>query len=420
MFSVVLGSAAVFLLYCLVRRLAGGTAGLVAASLFAVSQMGVAYSQETRAYALLFVLAIGAAWLLDVALTERRGWAWYAFCFVSAALALTHYHALWILIALWGVALCAPLAELKAFPARWWTLGLGLSIGLVVPWIAAGGLSVLFETREGFAEMPSYFSADWRTFYHVLGSYDNARWPSLMSAPPSGTALVGLFVYGLPAVLALYPFFLVLLRRAPLNGDERGLVLLGAASLVCMAGPVIMSIVLSGVPYDIRYTSPGIGFYCGLVAIGVMRLEPRRVRWQAVTLMLTFGLISFNANYFKPYKENWRDSLAWVAGSVRPGDVAVFVPFGSPPNAWEVYHPAGTPLSYAPLGAVLERQPSGRVWLLAYGRVEWAAKQGRDASAALERKGYKLVERRDYHWITASIWERSAVVAAGDMQHPGT
>src|SRR5688572_26979872 len=129
----------------------------ISASLFAVSQMGVAYSQETRAYALLFVLAIGAAWLLDVALTERRSWAWYAFCLVSAALALTHYHSLWILIALWGVAVGAPLMGLKALPSRWWILGLALSVALVIPWFVAGGLSTLFATRESFAEMPSYF-----------------------------------------------------------------------------------------------------------------------------------------------------------------------------------------------------------------------------------------------------------------------
>jgi len=408
LFSAVFGSAAVLLLFVLVRRLSGGAAGLLAAALFAVSQIGVQYSQETRAYAFLFVLAIGAGWLIDVALMERRASAWYGFCALSAALALTHYHALWVLVALWGYALSGPLFGLKALPLRWWIVGLVLCLVLVFPWLIGGGLSALFGVRDSRPEMPSYFRATWRTLdVDVLGSYNNARWSGLLSAPALRPRLAGFVLYTLPALLAVSPLLLLLARRRSLGREERALILLGVTALLTMAGPVALAVLLRDVPYDIRYTSPGIGFYCGLVAIGAMRLRPNSLRWAAIALMLAFGLLSLRANYFMPYKENWRDSLAWLAEEARPQDIAVFVPYGSPPNTWSVYHPDRSPPAHARLEEVLERKPAaGRVWLLAYGRVEWAAQRGREAAAELQRNGYTLVDRREYHWVDASIWER--------------
>ena len=59
LFSAICGSGAVLLVYMLVRRFSSGAAGLLAAALLAVSQIGVAYSQETRAYAFALALTPG-------------------------------------------------------------------------------------------------------------------------------------------------------------------------------------------------------------------------------------------------------------------------------------------------------------------------------------------------------------------------
>jgi hypothetical protein len=365
------------------------------------------YSQETRGYSMLFALAIAAGWLIDVALVQRRAWAWYGFCAVSAALALTHYHALWVLIALWAIALSGPLLGLPALPVRWWVVGVLLCLVLVLPWLIGGGLSGLFVTREKLGEMPSFLRVSGRTFYDVVGAYDNARWTDLVGAPTSRPRHVGLVLYTLPALLAVWPVLLLLARRRALGRSEQGVIVLGVTAVLAMTGPVAIAMLVPGVPYDIRYTSPGIGFYCGLVAIGAMRLRPNGLRWTAIALMLAFALVSLRTNYFTPYKENWRDSLAWLAADVRAGDVTIFVPQGRSPTTWFVYNPHRPPPVHVPVEEVLERTSAhGRVWLFAYGRTLYAASKGREAAAELERNGYTRVDRREYHWMDVSIWER--------------
>ena len=407
LFSAVAGSAAVFLLFVLIRRLASGAAGLLAAGLFAVSQIGVMYSQETRAYALLFVMAIGAAWFLDVALVERRAVAWYGFWAVCAALALTHYHSLWILVALWAFALAAPLFGLRALPLRWWVAGAMLCVVFVVPWLLAGGVAGIFAARDSRTALPSYFRASWATLYDVLGSFDNARWSGLLYPPDTKPRYAGIVLYTLPALLAVAsPLRVLLTRPRSLGREEWGVIFLAVCAALSMVGPVAMAVLLHNVPYDIRYTSPGFGFYCGLVAIGALRLRPAAVRWAAIALMLVFGLMALRTNYFEPYKEDWRGAYAWLAESVRADDVTVFVPQRRPPPSWVVYHPSRPHPPYAQLEDVLERTPAGRVWLFVYGRTALGERSGRDAAVALERSGYARVDRRQYHWVDTSVWEK--------------
>ena len=407
LFSAIIGSAAVFLLFVLVRRLANGPAGLLAAALFAVSQIGVAYSQETRAYALVFVLAIGAACLIHVALVERRAVAWYGFCLVSAALALTHYQTFWILVALWGFALAAPVLGLRALPIRWWVAGTALFLIPVVPWLLGGGLSGLAAARAVRSELPSYFRASWATLYDVLGSYGNARWSSLVAASDARPRYAAMVLYTLPALLAVAtPLVVLLTRRRSLQREEPGVLLLACCAGLAMLGPVAANVLFGDIPYDLRYTSPGIAFFCGLVAIGALRLHPVLLRRTAIVMMLAFALGGLHTNYFKPYKENWRDALAWLAVEVRPDDITVFVPRGSPPTAWTVYHPDRPSPAYAPLEEVLAHRPAGRVWLFTGSRTGVAAKRGHEAAVQLEQSGYTRVDRREFHWVDTSIWEK--------------
>lgn len=105
--SALLGVALIPVVFAVARRLGSPRAGLFAALLAAVSPFLVWYSQEARAYALLALLSALSFWAFIRALDEphpRRLWLWAA---ASAAAALSHYfagylvaaEAVWLIIA---------------------------------------------------------------------------------------------------------------------------------------------------------------------------------------------------------------------------------------------------------------------------------------------------------------------------------
>jgi 4-amino-4-deoxy-L-arabinose transferase-like glycosyltransferase len=101
LFSVLVGTAAVPLLYATGRRLWGGTAGLVAALLLAVSPLHIYYSQEVRMYGLVTLLGLA---VLFFALRwepggQRRG-NWAGYVLAATAALYTQYYAAFLLLAL--------------------------------------------------------------------------------------------------------------------------------------------------------------------------------------------------------------------------------------------------------------------------------------------------------------------------------
>jgi 4-amino-4-deoxy-L-arabinose transferase-like glycosyltransferase len=104
-----LGTATIALVAALGRRLGGERAGLIAAALVAVNPLLVWFSQEARGYALLALLAAGAALLWLRALEAPRAGRLLAWGAVAALALATHYYAIFLVApqALW-LALRAP------------------------------------------------------------------------------------------------------------------------------------------------------------------------------------------------------------------------------------------------------------------------------------------------------------------------
>jgi 4-amino-4-deoxy-L-arabinose transferase-like glycosyltransferase len=102
--SLVCGVALIPVVYAVGRRLVGPPAALVGAGLAALSPFLVWYSDEARGYALLALLVVGSTWALLVALEQGGLWRWALVTVLVAAALLTHYTALFVLIAqvLWA------------------------------------------------------------------------------------------------------------------------------------------------------------------------------------------------------------------------------------------------------------------------------------------------------------------------------
>ncbi len=97
--SLLLGTATVPVIYMLGKRVAGNTAGLIAAGIMALSPFAIFYSTEARGYAaMVFLVTLSTLALLHALEGGRRAW-WVVYG-VAVCLALyTHYTAVFVLAA---------------------------------------------------------------------------------------------------------------------------------------------------------------------------------------------------------------------------------------------------------------------------------------------------------------------------------
>lgn len=120
-FSALWGILGVAFVYAAGARMVSRAGGLLAAALLAFSPFHLAYSQEARAYTMLFALSLASMW----SLWERR---WTTYLPVTVALLYTHYWGLfvWAAGAVWVLSLRHDRAAL---------LSTGLAGATFLPWV---------------------------------------------------------------------------------------------------------------------------------------------------------------------------------------------------------------------------------------------------------------------------------------------
>lgn len=129
--SLLLGLGIVGLGFLLAHRLFGRRTAVAAGLLLALSPFQVHYAQETRMYALLALLLLGATLLYRRGLNDGGVWPWLGFGLLAAAAQYTHNLAFTYLL---------PLSLTPVFLRRWralaWTGLAGLlALALYSPWL---------------------------------------------------------------------------------------------------------------------------------------------------------------------------------------------------------------------------------------------------------------------------------------------
>jgi len=134
--------------------------------------------------------------------------------------------------------------------------------------------------------------------------------------------------------------------------------------LVCVPVFGVASLGALHIIYDVRHVSFAVAPYYLLVARGITGLAilPRRV---LIGLIAAYTTVSLRADYFIPYKQNYRDPMRILASESRPGDCLVL---GVPQQAsrvpvyWDAYYFGRTPPSPVDLNRV-ETAPCNRIWV---------------------------------------------------------
>jgi 4-amino-4-deoxy-L-arabinose transferase-like glycosyltransferase len=142
--SIVAGTLCVPVAAFIARRVAGGTAGVIAAFLVATSAVGVVSSEDARAYAMLtLALLLAVAALVVVAGTEpldtrraRAGLAWVVFVLAGTAGLYLHHTAALLLVALDGAALVVCSGAVRKRRFFWHLVAANAVIALLyLPWL---------------------------------------------------------------------------------------------------------------------------------------------------------------------------------------------------------------------------------------------------------------------------------------------
>ena len=337
--SVLIGVAAVPLIYLAGRRLFGHKAGLLAALLLAISPFHIYYSQEVRMYGLVTLLGLvildSGFRILDSGSVRARLWAWVGYVLAATAALYTQYYAAFLILALNLVVLLRWLRARHPFKEllSWLAAQVAVAV-LYLPWLCYAGDKLLTYVR-----------------YKVVADQDLpldpltylARHLAAFAAGHAEGGLAGLWWLGLIPLLALALALLVFLRKRPhtreksaIDGSQRagwGLCL-AAVALILTCGYLVNLVFPFNPPRSERLLLLALPAYLLLFAAALLVLWRRRWLLAFVPAFTLVAVTILSLGFFYTVARYPDDDYRPVAARLRalavPEDAVVCV------HPWQV------------------------------------------------------------------------------------
>lgn len=391
MLSVVLGTAAVPLMFVLGRRLLGERTGILAAAVAAGAPFWVWHADEARMYPLMLTVGLAGMVVLLTAL-DRGGARWWAAYAVAIAASTYSHYFMWLMppVHLAVVLLSRP--GRRRFLA--WAGATAAGLAMFLPWL------YLFVTRRLAVEGGQEFTN------HLEGSGDRGFFAALYAT----VIFVAVYIVGYHSAGVLEAFSGVLVGVWPLAAltlatRRRHLSRRQSRTLAFLLGWVVWIV---GAGYLIDRLMPGAWYqkYLTMGSVPLLLLVAfvlsatgwRLGRLVPVLLAVLVGLTT--ATNLEPHnlvRQDWRSAVGDLRVAQRPGDAVVVAPglnvtpfmyyyapgaIGPGPQGSVTGGVGGTPqpppnvtlvLSHTNsaveatskvLPRLLESQAGGRIWLL--------------------------------------------------------
>jgi mannosyltransferase len=301
-FSALVGTAAIPIAYAVAARLASKRAGLITAALVTVNPLLVWYSQEARVYALFVTLAALSLLAFAAALREPGPRTVALWCLASAAAVLTHYFAVFLIVA-------EAVILYRASQARGRLL-------LAFAGLAAVGAALLplaIAQRGG---------TEWITSNPLPQRVADTGAQYLIGPDAPAPALLGF----LAAALVVAGIWLVFYRTAP--EERRAAKLVAVVGAAGVAGPFLLA--LGGL--DVFLQKSMIGSLVPLIvalAIGLGGSRSGRTGLAVLGALcaLGLGIVAAVDEDSTLQRDDWRGAAQMLGGSganrmlvVNPGD----------------------------------------------------------------------------------------------------
>ncbi|MBZ5645622.1 MAG: glycosyltransferase family 39 protein [Acidobacteriia bacterium] len=385
------------MLFLVAKRMYDSHTALLSALLLCVSQLGICYSQEIRPYECLLLIFLVTLYFWLIAVSRRSSLAWCG-CVVGMVLMVaTHYYGAFAIAGL--VAYTALRWRVKRIPVSW-IVGAVSGLGVaMLPWLAvvfAGQLKKVSTQRTA-----PWFAVNRWTLVSTINKFNNGSVKGLLNSAPLWTFAVGGLLFTGPVILMVDRW----LRRAETPPAERD----STALLVILIVVSLLAAISGGMvylPYTVRYVAFCIGPYYILTAAGICRLRPAFIRPVIVVVLLSYSVYALRANYFIPYKENYRDAVAYLSDRARGDDCYAFVPWGRPPLAWSFYTSLPVPKTLiAPDRDLQSAMECPRVWVVFQSRV--LARPPKDWQELLQRVEVNRQKRdeRQFFWVKVELYD---------------
>lgn len=367
LFSVLASAGGLVFAWLFARRLFGARTALLTVTLLAVAQLDQRYAQEARMYALYASLTTCAAWLGARAVLDRDRLSFFAAAVVGALAVLTHYYALWALVALaaWAVSV----RRAHPLPATRWIGGLLLFLALIVPWWLLGAGRQAERVGAVLPQRPeSWFAVDATSALRTLNELHGGLVP-LLHEPASWAAALGALLLGVPVLLGL--------RRSATEDEPTGAASPGAAStggvrlcVLLVVLPLVTALLLGAAfrfQYATRYLLPCLVPYLTLAARGLTSISFAAVRAAWIGAAILWGLAGIAVQTETVHKVQWREALRQLVDERGESEATLFLPGERVPLEWGIYHPELDARSTALDAALSEDGPPG-LWLVAFER----------------------------------------------------
>ena len=291
--SVVFGVLGVAAMYVVGRRCFDARTGVIASVLTAVNAFHIAYSQEARAYSLVFLLA-ALSYTSFVTVLAWPGWRTaVVFALATAASIHVHYYGLVVLFGQLVAALSIMAFKRWRWGRVWPLLAGAAAAGLtLVPWI--GPLARVAKIRDAWPARPEPLF-----FVEYFDGYFGGE-PLLSIA--SATLLAAL-----PFLLGARPEGDGGSCRLP---QRTTACLFAAAVVISLAAAYARSVLV--VPMLVpKVTIAFLPVVLLLIALAISRIRPE---WLGSVVAAGLALASLAAlftgdYYFAPHKEQWREAV---------------------------------------------------------------------------------------------------------------
>jgi uncharacterized membrane protein len=309
--SALFGTLTVPVIYRLARRIAGDTAGLLAALILAVSPFHVRFAQEARMYALLALeaaLALYAVAIISLPqpATPNPKLATVVYILFTATALWTHNTAIFFFLATTLFLLTlhlrtsAPLLPCPSAPLRLCFLA---PLLLWLPWLVPFARQAAGVYRRFWLPAPT-----WGSVAGVIGAF----LCDFLPLPLLGVCVVGM------ALMALALLGLLRLRRRPARAA-----LLTIAFVTPIVGELLVSL-WRPIFYARTLIWASLPLYV-LMAVGLVALRRRsRLIIVALIALLAVNGLALRNYYVNFEKEAWDEAAALVAERVRPDDLILF------------------------------------------------------------------------------------------------
>lgn len=246
--SVVLGAAAILLAFWLLKRWFGLRKAGVLTLFLSLSPLLIRYSQEMRMYMLAFLIVVGATLALDVALKERRKWAWGLYAVLVALGMWTHYFTALVWLAELGY-ITYYMRRHGRQEAVFWVYP--VAVTLFLPWVPSF-LRQVASVQAGF----------WIAEVNLVTLLN--FWAEGLSYTEAGTA-TGWLAMGLLAVMGLTVGLLIRGGRERTNSEREGL----RELLTLVVVPPVLLMLVSLPPLSSTYMTRYVVYSAGLLMVVV-------------------------------------------------------------------------------------------------------------------------------------------------------